>query len=98
MNPNLICPVCGYPDLEKPPYWPDGQTTQYEICPCCGFEFGFDDQDRGETFVSYREKWIRGGRQWWAASEPPPTGWDPVLQLQNLEWATHWEPLKKAGS
>ena len=51
-----ICPVCGYDKLNKSPYDENGEPS-HETCPCCGYEFGFDDK-RGETFRIYREKWI----------------------------------------
>ena len=37
-----ICPVCGSPNLIEGSFDDFGCST-YEICPCCGFEFGFDD-------------------------------------------------------
>ena len=36
-----ICPVCGFNDLKEAPFGLN-QEPSYEICPCCGFEFGFD--------------------------------------------------------
>jgi len=42
------CPVCGFNGLKEAPYGPN-QEPSYEICPNCGFEFGFDDRnDRKE--------------------------------------------------
>lgn len=40
-----ICPICGYDKLLEPPY-DEYNNPSYEICPCCGFEYGFDDQDQ----------------------------------------------------
>lgn len=37
-----ICPVCGFDGLDFKPYDEKGFGT-FEICPCCGFEFGCDD-------------------------------------------------------
>ena len=39
-----ICPVCGYDRLEEPVYDEIGEPS-FEICSCCGVEFGFDDFD-----------------------------------------------------
>ena len=39
-----MCPVCGYIGLNEQPY-DDNGCPSYEICSCCGFEFGFDDID-----------------------------------------------------
>ncbi|CAI6246577.1 hypothetical protein NRS6120_05960 [Bacillus subtilis] len=35
------CPVCGFKGLAEPPYDHEGNHS-HEICPCCGFQFGFD--------------------------------------------------------
>jgi len=41
-EPKYTCPVCGFNELQEPPYGPH-QEPSYEICPRCGFESGFDD-------------------------------------------------------
>jgi hypothetical protein len=58
-----ICPVCGYDDLDERPFTEGGYPT-YEICPCCGFEFGYDDEAAGFSYTAFREKWIAGGFRW----------------------------------
>ncbi len=77
----FVCAVCGYPSLNAPPII-DGNPS-FEDCPCCGFEFGFDDGVKGETYESYRQKWVADGMRWWYRSPPP--GWNPVWQLKTLE-------------
>jgi hypothetical protein len=78
------CPVCGWPELDKPPRSAPGGAS-YEICPCCGFEFGYDDDAKGLTFEEARKHWIAGGRKWWSASRPAPVGWDATRQLAGDE-------------
>jgi hypothetical protein len=39
-----ICPLCGYPDLKDPPYDLYGAPS-FDICPCCGCEFGYKRDD-----------------------------------------------------
>ena len=51
------CPVCGYDGLYEPPYNEKGSGS-YEICPCCGFQFGYDD-------FPYEEMLIAGGAINW---------------------------------
>jgi len=66
----FTCPVCYYAALQEPP-------RDYNICECCGTEFGVDDE-----FCSYaelREKWIQAGAQWFFRT--PPVSWNPWVQL-----------------
>jgi len=49
----------------------------FDICPCCGTEFGNDDVEY--THEELRTAWIENGAQWFY--EHPPLGWDPWAQL-----------------
>lgn len=75
------CPICGYPDLEAPPHSGHGSASD-EICPSCGFQFGYDDDSEGITYDQWRADWIAKGMPWWSIGIPTPLGWDPVKQLQ----------------
>lgn len=83
-----ICPVCGYPDLTEAIYT-SGKGPSYEICPSCGYEFGFSDWDSGITYEQWRAQWIGSGNEWtpgkmsWSDGAPP-LGWDPKKQLENI--------------
>ena len=88
-----VCPVCGYSGLTSPPYTglavvPVADTLtppycqhfgnpSYEVCACCGFEFGNDD-DPGTrppvSFSAYRAEWIADGAPWFDPSKKL-TGW-----------------------
>jgi hypothetical protein len=64
------CPVCTYDAL---PFTP----TDYNICPCCGTEFGVDD-----TYISWeelRDEWVANGAPWFFGEAP--AGWNATLQL-----------------
>ena len=75
------CPVCGWDRLLEPPQSASGDS--YEICPCCGFEFGVTDDDRGFSYEAWREAWIARGMIFlWPAQKPAK--WDPVAQLRNI--------------
>src|SRR5260221_2486348 len=66
----MTCPVCAYARLPYPP-------SDYNICPCCGTEFGNDD-----AIVSHdelRRTWIRGGANWFF--DEAPMHWNPWTQL-----------------
>lgn len=78
------CAVCGYPDLELPQRGSEGGGS-FEICPCCGFQSGVDDDDRGIPPSTWRRRWIEAGMTWWSRGQRPPAGWDPRLQLDRIE-------------
>ncbi len=56
------CPACGWPKLRGDP---QNYPALYEICPCCGIEFGYTDRGRSmpeawwtdEPPVEVRRKW-----------------------------------------
>ena len=77
------CPICGYIGLDEQPY-DENRCASYEICPCCGFEFGFDDGDQRNTFEQYRAKWISSGAQWFSPKKQPKN-WNLEEQLNNLK-------------
>lgn len=78
-----ICPVCGYNGLEEVPYDNDGNPS-YEICDCCGYEFGFDDGSEGVSFEQYRRKWLDEGADWFNISLKPEK-WDLKKQLLRID-------------
>ena len=67
-----ICPVCGFRGLAAPP-------TDFIICPCCGTEFGYDDNNRSHDEL--RQAWLRDGARWFSEYTGPPRGWNPYGQL-----------------
>ena len=75
------CPICGYPGLTERPYYNDDTDASLQFCPCCRFEFGYDDHDQGYTHRMWRRHWIDSGMPWSHQLIPPPPGWDPVAQL-----------------
>jgi len=64
------CPVCFYPQMLDPP-------EDYNICPCCGTEFGNDDAEASHSEL--RRRWVSDGARWFF--EIPPPGWNPFVQL-----------------
>ncbi|MGB7430615.1 MAG: hypothetical protein WA933_22715 [Microcoleaceae cyanobacterium] len=42
MHNKNSCRVCGY-DMKYPIWGEDGNTPSFDICPCCGTEFGYED-------------------------------------------------------
>lgn len=82
-NKKYICPVCGYDKLDEKPYNIAGEPS-FEICPCCGFEYGYDDMNSGFTFESYKDKWVCNGAKW-VDKKQQPKEWSLEKQLKNLE-------------
>ena len=80
---NYSCPVCGFDKLEEPPYSPSGHGL-FEICPCCGFQYGVTDDNEGISFHELREMWIEQGMPWRSKGRAAPKGWSPQQQLRNL--------------
>ncbi|GAB5465364.1 MAG: hypothetical protein Kapaf2KO_08000 [Candidatus Kapaibacteriales bacterium] len=79
-----ICPICGYDELDEPPYYSNnGFDPTWEVCSCCGYEFGYDDVDQGWTFKAYREKWIAEGFVW--QHDNRPDGWNHEMMEKQLE-------------
>jgi hypothetical protein len=81
---DYTCPVCGFTGLTAPPRSPRTGGASDEICPSCGFQFGFSDDDRGYTYETWRDDWIRRGMPWSGIGQAPPANWNPKLQLKAL--------------
>lgn len=81
-----LCPVCGL-DLDWPP-------LDYDICPCCGTEFGYSDS--GRSHAELRQIWIAGGMKWFDTSYHV-VNWSPVEQLKRLRETTIREEFKLAA-
>ena len=59
MRPLYHCPICGLP-LDFAPWGDDGKTPTYEICPCCGVEWGNEDYTP-ESRKECLNKWLVAG-------------------------------------
>ena len=60
-NNFYICPICGYDKLEEAPYNTNGGGS-FDICPCCGQEFGYQVIDPNRDFerlVIQRNNWVK---------------------------------------
>lgn len=76
------CSVCGYPGLKQPPRSKSGGPSD-QICPCCGFHFGYDDDARGISYETWRIAWTNEGMRWFSTRTMPPLNWEPEQQLRN---------------
>src|SRR5208282_4794579 len=73
----MMCPVCFYKELPYPP-------NNYNICPCCGTEFGDDDADL--THEELQRVWIDGGLRWFYGNPPQNwNGWNQLLKAKQIQ-------------
>ena len=54
-------------------------AVPYNICPCCGTEFGVDD--RKTSHQALRQAWIKTGMPWFDDITAPPKAWSASVQL-----------------
>ena len=82
----LRCRVCGLIQ-DEPPRGEDGRTATFDICDCCGVEFGYEDSAR-ESARRYRQRWLEKGARW-HISRSRPADWDLESQLKAVPegWA-----------
>ena len=81
MKEEHYCRICGLYMKDKP-WGDDGQSPTYEICPCCGVEFGNEDYDLF-SIKEYRKEWLKNGANWFDKKKKP-VSWDVNKQLMNV--------------
>jgi hypothetical protein len=100
MEERFVCPCCGWRGLMQPAYEqlkqlpvPTGieppyseyfGMPSYEVCDCCGFEFGNDDEPgigKPASFRAYLDEWVADGEKWFSA-EKRPASWSLSVQLK----------------
>jgi len=80
----MRCRVCGLRQ-DEPIWGVDGQKATFDICACCGCEFGYEDC-LPEAVRSNREKWIESGGAWFDPTNRP-ADWTMAAQLSALREA-----------
>jgi len=76
-----FCRVCGL-DQEEPVWGESDQCPTFEICLCCGTEFGYDDYTL-EGIRKRRENWLLNPQKWLDPTAKP-IGWDLEAQLKQI--------------
>ena len=95
---NDLCRVCGLAQ-EVPPWGEDGETPTFNICDCCGVEFGYENATLGAV-TKFRDAWIRSGAHWFNQGKKPDH-WDLLVELARVGYhpmrlmsvrivLTHW--------
>lgn len=80
------CRVCGY-YISNPPWGYDNQTPTYEICSCCGVEFGNEDYCL-LSIIRYRKEWKEKGMPWFER-KLKPSNWS--FEIQKREIPDKWQ-------
>lgn len=75
------CRVCGYMS-DMPPWGEDGRTPDFELCPCCGVQHGYQDCNSASC-LEYRRQWLADGARW-AEPKLRPDRWSVDEQLRNI--------------
>ncbi len=64
------------------PLGDDGNSPTWEICPCCGTEFGYEDCTPASA-REMRNRWVSGGQQWFDKSKKP-VDWSYDCQSKHI--------------
>lgn len=75
------CRVCGLLQ-DEPPWGDDGLVPSFEICPCCGAEFGYEDVSLNPV-MRKRRQWLEAGAKWTMPRFKPPA-WNLPRQLDDI--------------
>lgn len=77
-----ICRVCGRNCQPFMPWDEDEKDPSFEICGCCGVEWGYEDFTL-DGIHQYRQQWMANGFPWLAKNLIPPN-WDAEKQMQAI--------------
>lgn len=75
------CRVCGLLQ-SAPPWGANGNEPTFEICDCCGVEFGYEDSTPSSA-SRYRQAWLARGSPWFEPKERP-ANWSLGEQLRHV--------------
>ena len=76
----FLCPICGYPELDEPAYDPTYGVPSFDICACCGYEFGYGDPTEQAAKERFLKSWIEFGTPWFRP-DLKPSNWSAKDQL-----------------
>lgn len=78
---SYFCRICG--KRQDEPIWgKDDRTPTFNICDCCGVEFGYEDCNL-EAVQAFRKKWLQEGNKWWNPKAKPQS-WLLEEQMKNI--------------
>jgi hypothetical protein len=76
-----LCRICGL-FHEDAPWGEDCNSPTFDICDCCGVEFGYEDATI-EAADRFREIWIKNGAHWFN-EKGKPEDWNLLNQLAKI--------------
>jgi len=77
------CRVCGLAQFPDLPWGENGKESSYEICPCCGVEFGHED-DGLLNCLRLRRQWVEDRHCGWWSPRLRPRDWDIPAQIRGI--------------
>lgn len=85
MNPQdkFKCRVCGLDQSPDLPWGENGDHASFNICPCCGVEFGYED-DSLQNCLLARRNWVEVRRCAWFPPKDRPLDWDMPSQVRGI--------------
>jgi len=75
------CRVCGL-RYDEPPWGPDGTEASFDLCVCCGVQFGYGDHTK-TLLDRARRDWLRAGAEW-SFGKLKPENWSLRAQLKTV--------------
>lgn len=84
------CRICGFANKEYP-WGNDGKEPSYQICPCCGVQFGVYDITP-EEILNKRNEWIKREKKR-IEYHPKPANWSMEEQMKNIPEIEHKREL-----
>lgn len=82
MLPNNFCRVC-WLDLWYPIWWDDWKSPSFDICPCCGTEFWYQDC-LINAIRKQRDLWLLEKNGEWHHPKEKPANWDLEKQKHQI--------------
>jgi hypothetical protein len=77
------CRVCGLDQSPDLPWGENGDHASFNICSCCGVEFGYED-DSVQNCLSVRRHWVEIRLGAWFAPKEQPSDWDMPAQIRAI--------------
>lgn len=75
-DPINHCPVCGFGPFPEAYALTAEIRQSFDICSCCGCEYGYDDDERHFT------QWVAAGCKWFVP-KARPQDWTLDAQVHN---------------